>query len=349
MKKIAIRLDTGKSIGLGHLIRCTALADAIIGLDVCEILFICRNRLNIPLKYPFLYLDREYKTAQGSYNFPSIIDEIPEMERLLWDEGIDCLIVDHYGAKDDYFYALRDKVKCFICIDDSLRRDIPVDVVVNGNIYGIDAYYAEIPLQLLGGQYTLMRSEFRGLPMKEIKPQVRNVYVTSGGADPVGFCSVISDALLGTFSELEVHVIVGNDFEDGYVERLKKKKLILHRHANMKNCMINADFYITGAGSTLYELAVCGVPSISYILAEDQEIIADYMHTVGTTYVCGVFKEFHRDKFILLCQRLFFSETQRKEMCRAGQTHISAIGAETVAKELSVVIDLAKKNESRRI
>lgn len=45
MKKIAFRLDTGKSIGSGHLIRCMALADELSIQSDCSILFICRNQL----------------------------------------------------------------------------------------------------------------------------------------------------------------------------------------------------------------------------------------------------------------------------------------------------------------
>lgn len=334
MNKIAIRLDAGKSIGMGHFVRCTALAKALTGIKHYKIYFICRNRLNIRSQFPVLYLGKEYKTLPDSYNFPSILDEVPEMERIISENGIDCLIVDHYGAKDDYFYALRKKVKFLVCIDDSLQRSIPVDVIVNGNVYGSDAYYAKIPLKLLGGQYMLLRPEFYGSREKEIKPEVKKIYVTSGGADPLGFCSIVSDALLAHFPQLEVHVIVGSDFKWEYMKELNKKRIILHQNACMKQCMIDADFFITSAGSTLYELAVCGVPSISYVLGADQELVADYLHRLGTTWVCGSFQQYNEKEFIDLCGAFFLNINKRESMSRLGQRNIGASGAKNVAEKL---------------
>ncbi len=340
MGKIAIRLDAGSSIGLGHFIRCAALADALAKLDKHEIRFICRNRLNIKIPFPVLYLKKEYVTAPGVYDFPSIIDEIPEIEQLFREENIDCLIVDHYGAKDDYFFSLREKTKSMlVCVDDSLRRNIPVDVIINGNIYGTDASYADIPLQLLGKEYTLMRPEFCNVPKKEIKAEVKKIYITSGGADPLSFCSTISNTLLVFFPQLEIHVIVGKDFTTEYIKKLKKKKIILHQNASMKECMMDADFYISGAGSTLYELAVCGVPSISYIFEEDQKLVADYLHAMGTTYVCGWFRQYEEEKFVCLCNQFFWGKKRRTLMSMSGQRNINSAGAENAARQLQKYLD----------
>lgn len=332
MINIAIRLDVGKNIGSGHLVRCTALADALNTIGLFEICFICRNELKIEIPYPVLYLDNKYLTSGNGYDFPSILDEIPEMERIIRDKNIDCLIVDHYGAKDDYFYAFREKIKYFICIDDHIQRNIPVDVIINGNVYGIDADYGIVPTQLLGGKYTLIRSMFSDMPDKEISSKVRRVYITSGGADPTGFCKVISDVLSEYFLQLEIHVIVGNDFEKGYIDSLHKNLIFLHENADMKQCMLNADIFISGAGSTLYELAVCGVPSLSYVLADDQNVLAEYMHSLGTTYVCGIFNRFNKEEFIRICEKFFFDVNRREFMHKMGKKNINAKGAEEVAK-----------------
>ena len=334
MKKIAFRLDAGKSIGSGHFIRCTALADALSVILDCEIIFICRNEMTELCKYPIVYINKAYETNQAVYEFPSIIDEIGEIESILKGKKIDCLIVDHYGAGNNYFEKLYRKVQCLICIDDSLHRFVQADVIVNGNIYGYKAKYTGAKQQLIGSEYMLMREMFQHMPKRGNNNEVHNVFITSGGADPCRFCVKISEELIKDFKNINFSVIVGNDFSQDYIEELENIKVDLYRNANMKECMCKSDFFISGAGSTLYELAACGVPSISYILAEDQRLVAEYMNKIGTTHLGGDFQFFDDKKFFHACAELFESKVKRDSMSRIGQETIDGMGAKKVAAKI---------------
>lgn len=339
MKKLGIRLDVGKSIGAGHLMRCSALADAMSALTDMEIVFICRNPIGGLVDYPIIYINAPYITDKTTYAFPSIIDEVEDMKKIISNDKIDCLIVDHYGANDDYFYALRGEVKCLGCVDDGISRSIPADIIINGNIYGVDADYSGIHYQLTGSKYMLMRSMFQGVKKRTNKNRVQEVYITSGGADPCGFCQRIAEILANTFVDVHIHIIIGNDFSDYYVEKLAKLGTILHRNANMKECMEASDLFISGAGSTLYELAACGVPSISFILAEDQRVLGQYMHRIGTTYVCGDFEKMDKESFIIQCGLLFDDKEMRDAMSTIGQQTIDGEGARNTALELNKILE----------
>ncbi len=335
MKKIAIRLDTGPSIGLGHLIRCLALADELSLISDSKIIFICRSKLEGMIPYPVIYIEKPYVTNEKIYEFPSIIDEIDELSRILIQENVDCLIVDHYGAKDDYFKMIRNSVPYLVCIDDSLKRDVPADVVINGNVYGTDAQYGAGSLKLKGSRYLLMRKEFRNVSPRQNHQTVKDLYITSGGADPCEFCSKISDALIKSFSAVRIHVIAGSNFTQSYLKKLKgRRKLILHQNADMKECMLNADFFISAAGSTLYELASCGVPSVCYVLADDQKLLAEYMNRKGTTYAAGHFQTFQEKQLYQQCSILFSDKEKRDSMSIYGQKLIDGFGARRTAEKL---------------
>lgn len=320
MKRIAIRLDAGKSIGIGHLMRCMALAEGLQREEDVSVFFICRNRISIEEPYQVVYLDIPYPMAEGGYAVPSIRDEIEELAKVLSEYRIDCLIVDHYGADDNYFQCIRGAVPCLVCIDDSVNRYIPADIMINGNIYGTEAEYGSVPVQLLGGKYTLLRREFTGLSGRRLRQQIEDVYITSGGSDPLRFCERIAAALREKFDNIRIHVIAGAGFERDYVQDLKDTGVTVHTDANMLQCMQDADLFISGAGSTLYELAVTGTPSISYILADNQIRIAERMWKENCSAAGGGWEEFNSERLSAIFHNISDYETRRRMSERAQKT-----------------------------
>lgn len=342
MKRVAIRLDAGKSIGSGHLMRCMSLAERLQSEYGIEVVFICRNELHIETGFETVCLGREYAAEEGGYYFPSICDELDDIKRVLHERQIDCLIVDHYGAGDDYFEEIRDSVSCLISIDDSTRRHIPVDMIINGNIYGKEADYGSVPVQLLGGEYTLLRSEFMDIPKRVLRTQLKIVYITSGGADPLHFCENIAQVVKTEMPDIELHIIVGSDFEPGYVDRLKGYKAVLHENADMKECMVEADLFISSAGSTLYELAVTGTPSISYILAEDQIKVAEKMWEENCSVEGGRYSEFRSQELADSIRRVSDFEI-RKKMSDRGRKMIQSQGALNVVRQIAILLNIKRQ------
>lgn len=338
MKRVAIRLDAGRLIGSGHLMRCISLAEILQIEYGIEVIFICRNKLHVEIVFEVVYLCKDYVTSGCTYEFPSICDELEDIKNVLSERCINCLIVDHYGAGDEYFEQIRDSVSCLICIDDSIKRYIPVDMIINGNIYGIQADYGSVPIQLLGREYTLLRSEFMNIPRRKIRKKLKKIYITSGGADPLRFCESIAQVIRAEMAEIELHIIVGSDFDSHYYTvGLKKYTALLHENANMKECMLDADLFVSSAGSTLYELAVTGTPSISYILADDQIKIAEKMWKENCSIEGGDFSEFQPQKMVDVLQRVCDFEL-RKEMSAKAQRTVHGLGAVNVARQIASII-----------
>ncbi|MCS4480207.1 hypothetical protein JQ035_07730 [Clostridium botulinum] len=77
-----------------------------------------------------------------------------------------------------------------------------------------------------------------------------------------------------------------------------KDNINLYFNANMIGIMNKCDIAISGCGSTLYELAVCGVPTLGLIIADNQEKIAYKMHQKELIYNLGWYTHLTKDKTI---------------------------------------------------
>lgn len=337
--KIAFRLDCGAAIGSGHLIRCGALAEEFAAQG-CEVLFVCRNKVTVPVVVPVHYLTHAYTDdCAGQYTFPPIEDETEELIEVLEENQISCLIVDHYGATPAYFEKLRPHVECLAAIDDLAKYTLPVDVVVNGNLYADERDYETVPVRLCGPSYTLLRRCFRHVGRKEIRKRLQDIYITSGGADPLGLCKKLISVCLSWNRETAVfHIIVGPSFQAEYIEELaavavKNPCVKLLYMADMVDCMRKADLFITASGSTLYELAACGVPSISVVLAEDQQKVADAMQRWNITYNIGVMENIENG-MLLDAFKILDDPMLRQRMSISGQNLIDVHGAHRIACQI---------------
>lgn len=333
--KIAFRFDCGATIGSGHLVRCGALAEEF-AVQGCEVLFVCRNKVTVPVTVPIHYLTHAYTDdCVGRYIFQPIEDETEELIEVLKENQISCLIVDHYGATPAYFEKLRPYVECLAAIDDLAKHTLPVDVVINGNLYANERDYETVPVRLCGPSYTLLRRCFRNVGRKEIRKRLQDIYITSGGADPLGLCKKIISACLSWNREATVfHIIIGPSFQPEYIEELtavaaKNPCVKLLYMADMADCMRKADLFITASGSTLYELAACGVPSISVVLAEDQQKAANEMHRRGITYNIGGIMQVENGVFLTVLDT--FSDVEvRQQMSTLGRKLIDGCGVQRV-------------------
>lgn len=338
MAVIAFRLDAGPSIGFGHLIRCTALAGALAALGH-QVLFLCRGRPNVSPAFTFLPLSPPMsRPSEAGYQIQDISDELPELGALLAEARADCLIVDHYGASECYLSTLRGRVPLLVAIDDDHSRRLPVDLVINGNIYAGDLSYPEASSALLGPQYLLLRQEFQLVPHKTIVPRVRRIYLTSGGADPLRFC----EAAIGWIQEihddtLQIFAIVGPGFSSDYIQHLETAypEVQLCFQADMRACMEDADLFITSAGSTLYELAACGVPNLCCILAKNQVRIAQAMDSSGYSCCLGLFEEIEDIHIRPPLRRMLEDHAYRMEMSVLAQSAFTGHGAQNVARSLT--------------
>lgn len=277
---IMFRADANPSIGFGHIMRCLSIADAVASLHQ-EVLFIFADNavqeLVADRGYPSIVLGTSYRDLEG---------EAEKISSIIAEKKPDALVVDSYFVTERYLKALLDTCRSAGCrlvyMDDVLAFPYPCDVLLNYNIYALDADYKglyqgaeEVPAFLLGTEFAPLRREFQNLPPRMVRRQGRDILISTGGSD----CEHITLALIEEIrkravGELTFHLIIGAMNEDKELisdMAMACPNIVLHENVkNMSALMQACDVAISAAGSTLYELCATQTPTITYILADNQ-------------------------------------------------------------------------------
>jgi UDP-2,4-diacetamido-2,4,6-trideoxy-beta-L-altropyranose hydrolase len=287
---VALRVDGGKDIGMGHIMRSMALAnDLKKDEEVIRIFYITKNNSSAVNKlrennFEVVIVDKDL-----SYE-----EEIKEVKKLIKKEEVNKLITDSYEIDQNYLIEMRKVVDKLVTIHDYVPFAFPSHVVINGNAYaedlGCKSYYGDTEF-LLGTDYLLLREEFRNLPEIKIEDRVQNILVTVGGYDLRNLTPKIIEALDSIdFDELNdqyldkenlhVDVVIGPLFDnvDQILEEVEKTSLDISLNFNVKKIsklMLKSDIAVSSGGSTLYELAVTITPALVILQSKNQVMVAE--------------------------------------------------------------------------
>lgn len=325
--KIAIRADGGTHIGMGHIMRTLVLAKELSKKH--DVFYICRVDNPLSEKYK---IGIEKVKSQGFD-----VKGIRENSVLLDLAGIeaDLLITDSYDVDEQYFNATKRMFTKTAYIDDMNLYYFNVDFLINPNLDAVDFKYRvnNNTKLLVGAQYIMLRHEFRSACEKNIKEKPEGIMITVGGGDPYH----ITEQILSYINMLDYnfHVVVGPSFEkDNTLKNFESEKIKLYYNANMYEIMQKCDIAISACGSTLYELAACGVPTLGLIIADNQQGIAKKMDQLGIIKNMGWYNKLLKGKFIedltILCNNFI----KRKEMCEKSKNAIDGNGVQRIVQEL---------------
>jgi RimJ/RimL family protein N-acetyltransferase len=198
---------------------------------------------------------------------------------------------------------------------------------------------------LLGNHFVLLRKEFisnRGFT-REISSNARRILVTLGGSnrrEPIfTILSALDEAKL-VESELESILILGDSNQHhqeirSYSEGLALPVRIKNNVENMAEVMAWADLAVSGAGTTCWELAYMGLPSIAIILAKNQSMLGQGVHSAGLALNLGWYHNLTVSKIIKTLIPLLSNVSKRKAMSQRGQTIIDGDGVDRVVMYLT--------------
>lgn len=166
-----------------------------------------------------------------------------------------------------------------------LRSANPEMKIVNFEDEGSGAEYADIIFNALydekyaenvkvGADYYIVPKLFLLCEPIEIKERVKNVLVTFGGADPMGYTDKILEIIKKEkYKDIDFTFVIGRA-KKNYDEILKIKQdniKILYDIDNMPEVMKSCDIAFSSRGRTGYELAVLGIPTVSLAQNDREE------------------------------------------------------------------------------
>ena len=134
----------------------------------------------------------------------------------------------------------------------------------------------DLPELLFGGAYAPLREEF-SVNRITVRNDVRKVLITTGGADLLGMSlRLLNRIRTQPYFDKIVWQIVSGRFNT-HLPQLEESAEeydnveILVNVQNMAERMRECDVAISASGTTLYELAAVGVPTICFEVADNQK------------------------------------------------------------------------------
>lgn len=327
---ILIRADANPEIGMGHIMRCLSIADAAV-ISGYEVTFILADN-----GVKSLVEERGYQTIILNSDYTDMGNEI-------WPElNPDLVIVDSYYITSAYLEYLHQKYK-LVYIDDLAAFSYPVDILVNYNAYGprvdyhrlyTNSQFAE-PKYILGVSYAPLRSMFRDIEKRTQKENVKNILISTGGSDPDHFALEIVKAKPRKYT---YHILVGSmNTDKEEIRRLAQANMVIHENiSDMASLIKDMDIAVSAAGSTLYEICACGVPLITYVLADNQIKGAEAFNELGLAVNLGDMRSVKDpcEKIISRVEELAVDYRKRVDTGFRMQDMIDGLGAERMIKEI---------------
>jgi UDP-2,4-diacetamido-2,4,6-trideoxy-beta-L-altropyranose hydrolase len=338
--QIIIRADAAPLIGAGHLMRCLALAQALrtAGYSVTFIAHCQSKSLHQRL------LDGGFQVIPLKYYHPAPVDWQTTSE-VLQSFQDPWLVLDGYHFDSAYQRQIKDGGHRLLVIDDMAHLDrYYADIVVNQNLNAQGLDYAAEPFTrfLLGPRYALLRPEFLNwLDCKRrIPPVAQKVLITLGGGDDQNQTLRVMRALQNMpIDGLEAAVVVGP--ANPHLTALKSEAgqsqfpiRLAYNAANMPELMGWADLAISAGGSTCWELAFMGVPTLAIILADNQQAIAEGLEEEGVAVNLGGYGHLSNETIARKLIEIANAANTRAQMSQRGRKLIDGQGTARVLKDL---------------
>lgn len=330
---LAIRADGGPEIGYGHLIRSNALAEEILSRD---------HGITVATTTP-QPAQSVFPEAVEITELPSRGDPGPFVDWLNANQP-DAVFTDSYPIDTEYQRAIRDRLPLAVLQDDG-RHAVCADLFVNGNLYAPDLSYefvGEKPEICLGTDYVLLRNEIRNYAANDPpwRDQPERALVTMGGSDIAN----LTPTVVRAFDGLDIHVdaIVGPGCSESQERDVREAacaspaEIHVHRDPdNLAERMFQADFAVSTASSTTYELLALGTPIVSIPVADNQELIASAIRDRDAAIVID---GEDGEKMIRRALEKYMNDAGlRRKRQKRGKTLVDGDGTERVVTELILI------------
>ena len=310
--RVVFRTDASLQIGTGHVMRCLTLATGLADRGA-QVDFICRGHqgnlialieqqgfriitlpgasggdkasLDQPAHAHWLGCDWQTDAQQS-------LDAISGM--------VDWIIVDHYALDHRWETVMRAKCARIMCIDDLADRSHDCDLLLDQSLGRCSKDYAHLVPEtaklLLGPKYALLRPEFAqwrdaSLARRET-PQLRHILVTMGGVDADNVTGRVLAALqradAATFDKITVVLGPHAPWREQVTKQAANMPVltqVLSGVDNMAELMTSCDLAIGAGGSTTWERCALGVPTLTIVLAENQQEVALRMECLQASLV----------------------------------------------------------------
>jgi UDP-2,4-diacetamido-2,4,6-trideoxy-beta-L-altropyranose hydrolase len=331
-----VRTDAAASTGVGHFMRCFALGQYWRDLDL-NVTFIgrCPGELRGRLEQEGIGRLALDTPCPDPRDLATTLDRIP---------GGAITVLDGYHFDENYQQQLSADHRLMVIDDHGHLPGYAGSVLLNANLDARDVRYLRAPARrLLGPGYALLRRELRAArsAARDVPTADRatRVLVSCGGSDPLNLTLPILEALAHCADPpAEARVLVGplNPHRASLeaFARTRSWVALLAAPRDVAPHMLWAELAVAAAGTTTWELAVCGVPSILVAAADNQIPVARAMHRQGAALFAGDGRALDKEAFATLIENLIGDPERRRQL---GATARALVDGDGVVRATNVL------------
>lgn len=279
--RVLFLADCGPEVGGGHVMRCLSLARALAGQGaVCGFLAPPDAAKVLDI---FAGAEVERLAVAGG-PLHQLVDAAADAAHAWRAHAV---VVDHYGLGASQETLMKRGGVRIAVIDDLAARAHDCDLIIDATLGRSPRDYAGLvpasAIALTGPAYALLRPEYAELRegalirRRPAEPPSR-LLVSLGLMDFRGVTGRVLNLIGPALGGLEVDVVVGSGAST--LARLRRvvgqdARLRLHIDTrDMAGLIAAADIGIGAGGSSIWERSALGLPSLSLILADNQQDLA---------------------------------------------------------------------------
>jgi len=340
--QLIFRFDASPTLGYGHAMRCLALAQSLVKLNIQCLVVACQ--LSESLRRSFLTLGIDSKIIDADIG--SSVDNgllIKSIDKF----NAKVVLLDGYQFQEKYRQVLHQKnVKVAIFDDLNLSEHLHCDLLINamptaGQLgYEKSATHAK---SLLGLNYSLLRDEF--LAANRVHFSEKKHLLVNFGASDIGSLTIevirrLFDSSLAFFAE-QIIVLTGAGCENiSPITDLCAVAGFTHLQDcnDMANLLNHTRLAISAPGAIVYELAYCQVPTVFLTVADNQSLSAKAQQNAGWCFSYDAREEEQVgvavDKAVDKALQLWNNESTLIEMSKCAGLLVDGQGGMRIAHSL---------------
>ena len=335
LPRVLFRVDGGGQMGMGHVYRSLAVADALRSISNADICFLMGAE-------PSTGLSHISKAGYSVRVLPGdVSSEISTIVEAIRDYSPNIIVNDLPFVEKDYLSALASIGASTINLVDSFADIEPPSDIASVIISAMQDEQLDLDDYYAGPAFAILRESFQGRAATFLPgdAQRRQIVLSFGGSDPQGLTLKslqALDLLLAERPRLDVIVVLGPAFSfrkelDALVGTLGYKPNIFESVEHMAEILSGADLVLCSGGMTVFEIAALGRPGVVLCqnIREERRMAAFVQH--GTILHLGLGTEVKEGAICEATRCLLEDEKRLREMSEAGIRLVDGRGAARVA------------------
>ncbi len=342
---IAFRVEGNSQIGLGHLMRCLALA---------------QHGVKKGYQISFLMTSPSYEQALKRSDWVGEVslvenahNELDELERFCLRNKVDALFLDGYQFTSAYRCELATILKTlsvlFVAIDDNNDLGkLYADCIINSNSHASSLNYHQTESNAhccLGDSFRILRGEFHLTPKQQIEAKrLENrsaLTIILGGADTTNWSLELAAKFSNALPSIPINVITGGAFPHAtQLSKFADETInVTHWHnaQHVSDIFLASRLVISAGGSTQYELQALYTPAMLLIVADNQFQACMQSYNTGKAVVLDTRSGMESCDIVKQGLGLWHDEMKLKAIMNINATQASINGADNI---FSAVIKL---------